>query len=198
MASAFNFASLVPKPTYLSTNDPTFSQYYGQINNKNDSVYSAALARAQMAQNLSNQVQGQYNEAKNANETRYNQILTGYDALQGDVKNAFANLSNQQIADVDQSTLNAKATNAQALVNSGMVGTTVLPSLNMQADKNSVTAKNRIRDAITQSQLGYLTNLGQGKLGVIQAREDTYPNTQFYSNLLQQFGNFSDVQYTYR
>ena len=94
-------------------------------------------------------------------------------------------------------TKNAKASNAQSLVSSGMVGTTILPSLNMQADKNAAGQLNRIHDTIAMAKLGYLNDLGKSKLAFMERRDDTYPNASFYSDLIKQFGNFSDVQYTY-
>ncbi|MDO8303635.1 MAG: hypothetical protein Q7T18_10375 [Sedimentisphaerales bacterium] len=172
--------------------------YTPTINARNGATYSAALAKANLATSFANEYQRKFNEAKNANEARYKQILEGFGGITGDINSAFTSLSNQGEQDVAQQTLNSKAANAQALVNSGMVGTTILPSLNMQADKNAVASLNRLRDAITMSKLGYMTGNEKDKLAFMERREDTYPNVSFYSDLLKQFGNFSDVQYTYR
>jgi hypothetical protein len=194
----YDFTSLVPKPVMLSTADPTYSQYYGTINARNNAVYGTAMAKAQLANQLSTDYQNQYNQAKTANEQRYNQILSGFGDLNNTINSSFASLSDQAKKDIAQQTLNAKAKNAQALVNSGMVGTTILPSLNMQADKNAAGSLNNINDQIAMQKLQALTANQTNQLGFMERREDTYPNAQLYSQLLQQFGNYSDISYAYK
>ncbi|MDO8304074.1 MAG: hypothetical protein Q7T18_12630 [Sedimentisphaerales bacterium] len=195
--STYNFSSMIPKPTQLYENDLFRGAYNSKINAQNNAVYSSALARAKMAEQLMADYQRNFNEAKNTNEARYNEILQGFGGITGQINEAFTGLSNQGEKDIGQATLNSKAGNTQALVNSGMVGTTVLPSLNMQADNNGVSALNRLRDAISMGKLSYTTGNEKDKLAFMERREDTYPDAAMISNLLQQFGNFSDVAYTY-
>jgi hypothetical protein len=195
-----DFTKLVPKPTMLEPFHLTYikDNQTPAINAINANAYSSGLERAGLANSLVEDYNKKFKEAKNANEARYNEILQGFGGITGDINTAFEGLSNQGQQDIAQQTLNSKAANTQALVNSGMVGTTILPSLNMQADKNSIAALNRLRDSIAMSKLAYQTGNEKDKLAFMERREDTYPDAAMFTQLLQQFGNFSDVQYTYK
>ena len=195
-----DFSRLVPRPTMLEPLHLTYikDNQTPAINAMNQNAYAAGLERAGLANSLVEEYNKKFKEAKNANEARYKEILQGFGGITGDINTAFEGLSNQGQQDIAQTTLNSKAANAQALVSSGMNGTTILPSLNMQADNNQTAALNRLRDAIAMSKLGYLTGNEKDKLAFMERREDTYPDAAMYSELLKQFGNFSDVSYTYK
>lgn len=109
---------------------------------------------------LTEAYQSSYDEAKAANEQRYQDILKGYEQ-QGQ----------QAVADVNSAYDAAESRGAQDLVSSGLAGTTVLPSMRAGIAKQKTAAVGRLKESLLADRLGFM-----------ERRTDQYPD---YSQLLQ-------------
>jgi light-regulated signal transduction histidine kinase (bacteriophytochrome) len=187
MGSSLSYASLIQKPVLLQTypwslREPT-------INKKNQSIYDAALNRAKMADQLSQQLEQQKQQAKAANLQRYNDILAGFGNLENTVNTEFQNAGTQGEKDIQNNLALDQAKNTQSLVNAGMNGTTIAPSLNMAASNNANDALARLREQLRLQKLGYITDLTNNKLAFMERRTDEYPDMSTYMPLINALGN---------
>jgi hypothetical protein len=160
---------------------------------------------------LKNEYQNAYNEAKAANEARYKQILTDYDTLISDTAAKYKSRYDDAMASLEGMGTAAKAEintqydktagkAAQSLINSGLHSTTVAPAVQGQVEKARQQAIALLNENLRREKLGYqtelseqeiaaLTALAEGKLGVMERREDEYPSENMYLTLLQNLGN---------
>jgi hypothetical protein len=96
-----------------------------------------------------------YEEAKAANEQRYQQMLGIADTTTG-----------QRAADIRSSYAEQGAQQQQNLARLGMSGTTIAPTMQMGVQREQQSALNRLADQMQQT-----------KLGIIERREDEYPKS---------------------
>jgi hypothetical protein len=108
-----------------------------------------------------------YNEARKANEDRYQEMLNIADRTTG-----------QRAADI-QTAYNAKAAaGQQRLVNTGLANTTVAPTMALGYEREKQAALDRNADAQQQT-----------RLGIMERRTDDYPDSGVLLNLLQYYGD---------
>jgi len=117
---------------------------------------------------LIREYQKAYDAAKAANEQRYEQIL-------GEI----GNLGVQREADIRTEYGNRLTQMQQDLVSRGLTGTTVLPSIQQSNLNDQTSAVNRLKEDL----------LAQ-KLGVMERRDDTYPDYGMLMQLAMGSGNY--------
>jgi len=103
-----------------------------------------------------------YGEARAANESRYQQMLGIADQT-----------TQQRATDVRSSFSDARAASSQKLGRLGMSGTTVGSTLDRGSMREEESSLNRLADQMQQT-----------KLGIIERREDKYPDQGSLVNLL--------------
>jgi hypothetical protein len=108
-----------------------------------------------------------YTEAKNANEQRYNQML------------GIANqTTNQQATDIRSQYAQQAAQGMQNLNRVGMGNTTVGNTMNLGIQNQQSQALNRLADQMQQT-----------KLGIINSRQDPYPNASSLQSIIAGIGS---------
>lgn len=103
-----------------------------------------------------------YAEAKSANEARYQQMLGIADQTTGQRMSDVANAYGRQSSDV-----------MQQLARLGMGNTTVAPTLQLGVEREKQAALNRTADEMQQT-----------KLGIIERRQDDYPDSGSIAELV--------------
>lgn len=116
-----------------------------------------------MAQRASEAYQTAENEAKAANESRYQQILAGYDTL-----------GQQGRKDIDQQYKNMSGTGYASLVNRGLAGTTIAPTMMAGYAKAANADRSRLTEALAAQKYGFM-----------ERRTDTYPDLGQFASLIQ-------------
>lgn len=133
------------------------------------------LAMQQGMQGLSGLV-GSYNvaygEAKSANEQRYQQLL-----------DIASQTTGQREADIRGGYAERGADIRQQLSRQGMAGTTVAPTMQMGVQREQESALNRLADQMQQT-----------KMGVIERREDRYPEMGTITSLAGMLGQGGGAQ----
>lgn len=107
-----------------------------------------------------------YQQAKAANEARYQQLLGITEQTTG-----------QREADIRQAYGQQGAQIGQSLARSGLAGTTAAPTMQMGVAREQESALNRLADQMQQT-----------KLGIIERREDRYPELGMISQLAGALG----------
>ncbi|MEN6306556.1 MAG: hypothetical protein ABFD91_02270 [Anaerohalosphaeraceae bacterium] len=131
-----------------------------------------------------------YNEAKQANEQRYNQILGGYDTLYSDTMTGLEGMGDAAKKDVNTSYDKAFSQSMQGLVNSGMANSTILPSVSLNNSRQRTDALNSLNEILRRERLGYMNSITNNKLNFMERREDTYPDLNLYTSLINSYGNY--------
>lgn len=122
---------------------------------------------------LVSQYNKSFEEAKAAENARYNQMLGLADQASG-----------QRAADIRSDYTGQKANAMQSLARLGMGGTTVAPTLGMGFEREQQSALNRLSDQM----------LGT-KLGIMQGKQERYPDTEVIKIVASLLGQQSQPQY---
>lgn len=133
-------------------------------------IYGRQVAAAgQIGEGLGGLV-GQYNvaydEARAANEARYQQMLGITEQTTG-----------QRGADIETAYGGQQADITQRLARQGLGGTTIAPTMRMGVEREKQSSLNRLADQMQQT-----------KLGIIERREDEYPTRDIIMQLVQALG----------
>lgn len=114
---------------------------------------------------------GQYNvayqQARQANEQRYQQML-----------GITSQTTGQREADIRASYAGQGANIQQQLARRGMAGTTIAPTMQMGVQREQQSALNRLADQMQQT-----------KLGIIERREDRYPDLGSLQSIISGIGS---------
>ncbi|MDD5457872.1 MAG: hypothetical protein PHF37_00540 [Phycisphaerae bacterium] len=135
--------------------------------------------------------QSAFDEAKTANEQRYNQILGGYDTLFNDTMTGLEGMGDAARKDVNTGYNKAFSQSMQGLVNSGLANSTIIPSVTLNNTRQRTDALNSLNEMLRREKLGYMNNITGNKLAFMERREDTYPDLGLYIQLMQGLGNVS-------
>ena len=131
--------------------------------------------------------QAAYQEAQNANLSRYNDILNQYNQRYNDAMGALAGYGSQQIADTNARWNDTATKGQQNLINSGLTGSTIASTMNAGYEKQKSADLNRLNENLTNTKLGYQTQLSGDTLNFMTGREDAYPDANLYMQLQQQY-----------
>lgn len=155
--------------------------------------YNKAKERQRAEQKMESvysEYQNAYNEAKQANLERYQQILGNYDTMYEQQKEMIGNMGNAEKQELKEIAGKGYARNADTVVKSGMLGTTVKPALDRQVSKDHARNVANVNERLNQAKLNSYGNYMQGKMGVMERRTDSYPEMGNYLQLMQMYGNY--------
>lgn len=127
-------------------------------------------------QQLATQLQTAYDAANKANTERYDDILAKYKAFTQQTMGQLGNLGTQERKDINQNYLGTVSQGQQDLVGSGLYGSTVMPSVRIGAERQRSADIRKLNDAISQTKLGYRTNLFNNKINFMANRNDIQPD----------------------
>ena len=144
------------------------------------------------------QYQKSYDEARAANESRYQDILKGYQTRYDRALTGLAGLGQQEKSDTRQVYADVLAKEKQGLVSSGLYNSTNRPAVALGVAKEEQNAINRIDDRLNTQRIGYETGLSGDLLRFQEARNDTYPDYGQLAQLAQALGTsgYGNAVYT--
>lgn len=137
---------------------------------------------------LANAYQTAQDEARQANEQRYENILGGYQDRWQRAMAQLQGVGDQQRKDLNQRYDNNKGAVDQSLIARGMSNSTVSDSLKMGNERERNNAINRLEESLTRERLGYDTGLQGDLLQFMERRNDTYPDLNQLLQLAQMMG----------
>lgn len=137
---------------------------------------------------LASAYQGQYDEARGANEARYQDILGQYGGLYGRTMGSLAQRSEQGLADIGTQFQGARSRVGQNLTSSGLYGTSIKSAMDIGLAGEESAARNRFQDTQLREQRTADIGLTQGRLGFMERRTDEYPNQGALMQLAQMLG----------
>lgn len=132
--------------------------------------------------------QQQYDAASAANEERYQEIHGGYSDLHDRTMESLGERSEQGLADIGTAYSGERARVGQSMASRGLYGTSVLDATNLGLTSEQTAAENRFQDEQLREQRVTDIGLTQGRLGFMERREDTYPDSGVLMNLMQMLG----------
>lgn len=141
-------------------------------------------------EDLMDQYQTAYDEAKAANETRYQDILSGYDTMYSDTEKAIAGYGETARRKMAENQAKADAKVSQSLINSGLHTSTIAPAAKLQSAKSYADEIAALEESIAMTKSDKLNSVKTQKLTTMENRTDTYPDTNMYLGLLEQLGNY--------
>jgi len=143
-------------------NKPTWVSLPRQPRQVSAPLTPAGLER----QNLTKEMQDAMDEANRKNEERYQQALANLEGV-----------GEQERADINTTFDSSRSAVNQGLINSGLAGTTVAPSMQRGVERERVGALNRLASMLARE-----------RNQVIIGRNDVPPDLQAYINLMYQTG----------
>jgi len=196
----------VPEPVYRKSYKlGSASINWDEYNARLRSEYNASVERAQMpyilqarqravAKKYMGEYQTAYNEAKAANEARYQEILTGYKtrystamthlgetrtAITGklasnraEVLSGLQGLGEEELAGIGRQYTRERASTAQGLISSGLHSTTVAPAVQAGVTRREGYAVGEARERLRRERLGYVSQLGAQELQSLKELSD--------------------------
>lgn len=188
----------IAKPVYLLPGDIKYSPTGRKAENERRwNEYRAALDTARQplmlqrqkqatAQRYMGEYQTAYNEAKAANESRYQEILTGYktrystamDTLgttrtavtgklasnRAEVLSGLQGLGEAELAGIGRRYTRERASASQGLISSGLHSTTVAPAVLGGVTRREGYATGEAQERLRREKLGYISQLGAQEL----------------------------------
>lgn len=137
---------------------------------------------------LVEQFQAATDRANQANEQRYQQILSGYEGLRGRTMSDLQGLGRQERADIDRVYRGLGSDVYQRLVNRGFANSSLLGTMRQGVERERTSAYGRLNDRLAQQRIGADLAISQGQFGVMERRNDVGPDPALLVQLAQQFG----------
>ena len=132
--------------------------------------------------------QASYDEAKTANEERYQDILKGYGDRYDTAISSLQGLGDAEKSALENAYRISGSQQQQSLVNSGLASTTIRPAVMQQNEKQKQTALSGVNERLQREKIGLQTGLSGDTLAFKERREDAYPDQSYYLELLKQAG----------
>ena len=173
--------------------------------------YTPMYKAEQQKKTLMGEYQTAYNEAKAANEERYQGILAGYKTRYGtamtgltesraEIMSGLEGLGEEELAGIGRRYTKERASAAQQLISSGLHSTTVAPAVQAGVTRREGYAVGEARERLRREKLGYLkqlsdkelmtqTGLKKEELDFMELRTDSYPSESLYVQLMQGLGS---------
>lgn len=137
---------------------------------------------------LNQEWQQKNDEAKAANEARYQEIVSGHIDRYGNAMNTISQANQQGQQDIREAGANRLQNIGQGLVSSGLYNTTAGLAPKAMAIREEEGAINHLNTATNEQKLRYGANLHGDLLGFKERREDTYPDMNQLASLQQGLG----------
>lgn len=126
-----------------------------------------------------------YALARDANETRYQDILRQYQQRYTRSMEMLDGAGAQQTKDIDAQFQGLASRTGQDMVSRGLAGTTVGPSMQAGVERERAGAQGRLQESLTNQRLQTDANLTQDQLGFMERRTDAYPDANMYMRLME-------------
>jgi hypothetical protein len=127
---------------------------------------------------LAGDYQRAYDEARRANEARYEEIKGGYQGRYDEAMGLLEGQGEQERADLQRQYDQAAGRQGAYLRGRGLGGTTLAPTMAQGLESQRAQSMNRLNEQLRREQLGYMTGLSADKLGFMERRQDEYPDYQ--------------------
>jgi len=137
---------------------------------------------------IAGEYQRAMDEAKAANEQRYQDILGGYEKRYSGAMGLLEGLGTQQRADLNQQFTEQGAQQKSYLAARGLSGTTLVPTMQQGLLSQQQDAMTRLNEALKRERLGYQTGLSADTLQFKERRTDEYPDLNQMIQLSQMQG----------
>lgn len=151
------------------------------------------LNQQAMLTDLANQYQSSYDTAKASNESRYNQMMTGYNDLYAQQMATVDQMGGQQRTDIQDEFRNAASAGQQKLVSSGLSNTTIGAGVGSAYEKQKQYSLNNLENYLAQQKLGYQSQTLTNQLGAMERRTDEYPDMSLLAAMAQNIGTDSTI-----
>jgi len=150
-------------------------------------VTSASPRRA-VGGGLAGSYQAAYDQARRANEARYQQILQGYGARRQEAETLLADLGQRERADLQERHFESSA----ALAQQGLAwqGSTIEPTMQMGLDREQNAQLQRYDEGQARMRLETLGGIDQQRLAFMERRTDAYPDQGQFIQLAQAEGRY--------
>lgn len=134
---------------------------------------------------LGAQYQQQFDQARAANESRYNQLLTEQNSLRDRVMADVNQGNSQAVTDLNRNFDRQRSSGSQDMISRGLTGSTINQTMNQGIERNRGESLNRQAADFRRERLGYDTALTGQRLATIENRTDSYPEMQQLMALAQ-------------
>lgn len=140
------------------------------------------------ADQLAQWYQDAYNEGRNTNLQRYEELRGLHDARIDRNMERVQGLGAQAQADINRNYRNLDSSVQSDLINRGLSNSTrrATARTGVERERNADTA--RLQEQLRREQIGLDTQLSGDKLAFMERREDTYPDLNQLIDLMRQFG----------
>ena len=158
-----------------------------------DAGGSQGAADALTPEGLYGEYQKNYEEAKAANEARYAELQQGYAGLEAEMMGLTegqGQSARNRIAEGQESLVGQ---GMQDLVTSGLYGTSLQQGVRTGAARVAGEQNLALDESLAQQKLGILGNVRGNALGMVERREDTYPDMNMLLQLAQMYGNYGNT-----
>lgn len=152
------------------------------------SLMSGGAAGAFNPQSLLDDWKKQYSTARQSNETRYADILKGYEERYNTGLGNLNGAGAQAASDINQDYFGKGAGIQQSLVASGLSGTTIAPTMQLGVERERQDAQGRLQEQLRKERLATQAGLSKDTLDFKERRTDEYPDTGIYASLLEKWG----------
>lgn len=151
-------------------------------------AYRVGMRGRSPTQRLIQQFQQAHESANNANNERYNQILSGYDQLRNRTMQGLQGIGTSARIDIDRMYQNRLAQGYQSMVNRGMGNASTLALLGRQSRRDASAAYGQVAERAALSRANADMRITGNQLGVMERRNDVGPNPAMLMQLMQQLG----------
>lgn len=139
-------------------------------------------------QGLAGMYQQALDKANAANESRYKQIMGGYDDLRDRVMGDLEGVGAQERSDINRQYRGMAANAYQTMVNRGFANSTIPHTMRYGIERERSAAMGRLNDRLSQQRANYDSRLTEGKMGVMERRTDQGPDINQLMALSQALG----------
>ena len=141
-----------------------------------------------LARNVLQQFEDSRQSANQANESRFQEIKSGFSARRQRALDLLKQSTGQRAADIRQTFAGRQSQSASDLVSRGLSGTTIKPTIAAGIAREEQGALNQLRDQEIQRQIGVDAGLEGDRLAFLERRTDTGPDTSTLLDLARRFG----------
>lgn len=167
----------------LTRRDPTAGHYETKSGTRvwvPDKTYAKGLA---------GDYQKAFDEAKAANESRYQEVLSGYKTRESGAAELMTGLGDQERSNLLRQYGELGASTRQGLRARGLEGTTIPMAAELGLAREQSQAVGSLEERLRREKLGYTTGLSGDTLGFMERREDEYPDYAQLERLAYAKGN---------
>jgi hypothetical protein len=125
---------------------------------------------------LAAEYQKAMDKANRANEMRYGELIQGFDGLHSRVMGNLDQVGNQEKADILERYSDAEKLSYQSLVNRGFGNSTMLNTMKQGTVRESNRDIARLQSELAAQRANADMAISQGKLGVMERRNDIQPD----------------------